>query len=76
MVRVAGKDDLEQFLAAAERLRREWCDTPERARAFLVHEGIINPDGGLTENYGGERTAPACERQAFLAPFGLKLLDE
>ncbi|HEV2646677.1 MAG TPA: hypothetical protein VGU46_09960 [Acidobacteriaceae bacterium] len=43
--------DLAVFLATIERLRRERGSDPEKARAMLVEEGILNPDGQLAEPY-------------------------
>jgi len=43
--------DLAEFLATIERLRREHDDTPEAARAMLIEEGILDPSGELAEPY-------------------------
>jgi hypothetical protein len=43
--------DLAEFLADLERLRAEHTSTPEKARAFLVKEGVVDTHGELTEAY-------------------------
>jgi hypothetical protein len=43
--------DLAEFLATIERLRQEHGSDPEKARAMLVEEGILDPDGSLAEPY-------------------------
>ncbi|HXE06467.1 MAG TPA: hypothetical protein VN612_01140 [Acidobacteriaceae bacterium] len=43
--------DLKDFLATIERLRREQAATPEQARAVLIAEGILDPNGELAEPY-------------------------
>jgi hypothetical protein len=43
--------DLAEFLATIERLRREHADNPEAARAMLIDEGILDPSGDLAEPY-------------------------
>lgn len=42
--------DLQEFLAAIERLRRE-ISTPEAARAMLIEEGILDANGELAAPY-------------------------
>jgi hypothetical protein len=43
--------DLQEFIANIERLRREQAATPEAARARLIEEGILDPNGELAEPY-------------------------
>lgn len=43
--------DLAEFLAGIERLRQERGNDPEKARAMLVEEGILLPNGELAEPY-------------------------
>jgi hypothetical protein len=43
--------DLQEFIANIERLRREQVATPEAARARLIEEGILAPNGELAEPY-------------------------
>jgi uncharacterized protein (UPF0335 family) len=43
--------DLKEFIAAIERLRKERASTPEGARAVLVEEGILDKNGELAEPY-------------------------
>jgi hypothetical protein len=43
--------DLQEFIATIERLRREQAATPEAARTRLIEEGILDPGGELAEPY-------------------------
>ena len=43
--------DLAEFIATMQRLREEHASTPEQARAVLVEEGILAPNGELAEPY-------------------------
>jgi len=43
--------DLQEFIATIERLRQEHAAHPEKARAMLIEEGIIDEAGQLTEPY-------------------------
>ncbi|MFG1427552.1 hypothetical protein [Roseixanthobacter glucoisosaccharinicivorans] len=45
------EQDLEDFLAAVARVRAEHAATPEKARAFLMKEGVVDKDGELTGHY-------------------------
>jgi hypothetical protein len=45
--------DLKMLMAAFERLDRE-CDTPEKARRQLQSEGLLDANGKLPAEYGGE----------------------
>lgn len=42
--------ELKRFKEAAEAINRE-CDTPEKARQFLVKIGYLNPNGQVAEKY-------------------------
>ena len=42
--------EFRKFKEAAEKIDRE-CDTPEKARAFLIKIGYLNPDGQRAEKY-------------------------
>jgi hypothetical protein len=44
-------DDLKATLAALKKVVDEYASSPEKARAFLVEAGFVNPDGTLHENY-------------------------
>jgi len=46
---------LQDFLAAIERVREENAATPEQARQFLQEEGIYTDSGELTEPYRQDR---------------------
>ncbi len=48
--------DFKMLVAGFERLRQE-CDTPEKATAQLLKEGLIDEDGRLAAIYRGEDTA-------------------
>jgi hypothetical protein len=43
--------DLAEFIATIERLRRERGSDPDKARAMLVEEGILDENGELAEPY-------------------------
>ena len=43
--------DLAEFLAGIERLRKELGSDPDKNRAMLIEEGILQPDGQLAEPY-------------------------
>ena len=45
------KQELEEFLLAMERVRAEHAATPEKARKFLMEEGLITETGELTPWY-------------------------
>jgi hypothetical protein len=47
---IMSNQDLQEFLAAIERLRRE-ISTPEAARAMLIEEGILDANGELAAPY-------------------------
>jgi hypothetical protein len=46
---------LKETLEAMKKVREEIGNSPEKARAFLVRAGILNPDGGLNEHYRQEQ---------------------
>lgn len=48
-------NDLDKLKLHFEKMRLE-INTPEKALAYLVKLGTHNPDGSLTELYGGEYT--------------------
>ena len=43
--------DLQDFIATIERLRQEHTAHPEKARAMLIEEGILDESGQLAEPY-------------------------
>ena len=45
------EQELREMLAAMERVRAVHMATPEKARKFLMEEGVINENGELTEHY-------------------------
>jgi hypothetical protein len=45
------EQELKEFLAAMARVRAVHLATPEKARQFLMEEGVINENGELTEPY-------------------------
>ncbi len=47
------ESDLKMLMAEFERLDRE-CDTPEKAVAQLQKEGLLDANGKLPAEYGGE----------------------
>jgi hypothetical protein len=44
-------EELEKTIEAMRKLREEHSGSPEKAHAFLVEAGFVNPDGTLHENY-------------------------
>jgi hypothetical protein len=44
-------EELQEFMAAMERVRAEHTSTPEKARQFLKDEGLLTETGELTEPY-------------------------
>ena len=46
--------ELNELLAAMKALRAENTASPEKARRFLVQEGILAANGGLAEPYRAE----------------------
>jgi len=44
-------EDLKATLEGLRKQSEEHANSPEKARAFLVEAGFINPDGTLTDNY-------------------------
>jgi hypothetical protein len=51
------RQELEELTRYIQRTRKDRTSSVEAARAQLVQEGIITPDGQLTEPYGGQRAA-------------------
>jgi hypothetical protein len=47
------ESDLQILIAAVDRLDRE-CDTPEKATRQLQSEGLLDANGKLPAEYGGE----------------------
>ena len=45
------QEELKEFLAAMARVRAVHMATPEKARKFLMEEGVIDENGKLTEHY-------------------------
>jgi hypothetical protein len=45
------EQELKEFLAAMARVRAVHMATPEKARQFLMEEGVIDENGKLTEHY-------------------------
>jgi len=45
------EQELKEFLAAMARVRAVHLATPEKARQFLMEEGVIDENGELTEPY-------------------------
>jgi hypothetical protein len=46
--------ELQQFLQAMATLRQANTATPEKAREFLIEEGVLTPDGRLAEPYASK----------------------
>jgi hypothetical protein len=46
-----GKQELEEFLTAMERLRAANTASPEKARQFLKEEGFLTENGDIAEPY-------------------------
>ena len=45
------KEELEEFLAAVERVREVNTASPEAARRFLEEAGYLNKDGSVADPY-------------------------
>jgi hypothetical protein len=45
------EQELKELLEAMKRVRAEHASTPEKARRFLMEEGLITESGELTERY-------------------------
>ncbi len=45
------KQELQEFLAAMERIRAANTASPEKARQFLKEEGFLTEDGSVAEPY-------------------------
>jgi hypothetical protein len=45
------KQELAELLEAARRVREKYASTPEKARQFLIDEGVLTEDGELTKHY-------------------------
>ncbi len=50
--------ELQQFLQAMAALRQANTATPEKAREFLIEEGVLTPDGCLAEPYASKAASP------------------
>jgi hypothetical protein len=48
---VVSDQELSEFQAAMERLRKENTSTPEKARKFLKEEGFLDENGEIAEQY-------------------------
>jgi hypothetical protein len=44
-------EELKRTIEALEKMEREHTASPEKAHAFLVEAGFVNPDGSLHQNY-------------------------
>jgi hypothetical protein len=44
-------EELKRTIEALEKVQREHAGSPEKAHAFLVEAGFVNPDGTLHQNY-------------------------
>jgi hypothetical protein len=45
------RQEYEEFLRAMERVHAEHAATPEKARAFLIQEGVLTEAGELATPY-------------------------
>jgi hypothetical protein len=49
------EQELEEFRRRVRESRQDRIGSREIARKLLVEEGVITPDGMLTEQYGGSK---------------------
>lgn len=45
------KTDVDEFKAAAKRIRKEYLSSPEKARQFLIDSGYLDRNGEIAEPY-------------------------
>jgi len=43
--------ELNEFLAALDKVQAEHCETPEKARQFLQEEGYLTEEGEIAKPY-------------------------
>ena len=51
------QQDLQEFINAMERLRKENTATPEKARQFLIKSGYLTEDGEIAYPYAPDKVA-------------------
>ena len=51
------KEELAEFLAAAEQVRKLIAASPEAARDFLQKSGYLNEDGSVADHYKSAQTS-------------------
>jgi hypothetical protein len=53
------RQELQEFLAAMDRIRQVNTRSPEGARQFLQDEGFLTPEGGFAQPYQPLPAKPA-----------------